>query len=707
MAAVTSPGFAAIAVQAQNGQFDKNDVENAAELRQRAQSAGTDRLELVLRMPPSVAAQDIFTDAGLQARTASVTQLVSSFKQAHLAYLPGSFVSATLTPFIDADVTPAGIDALMQNPDVLGFSDTTFYKEALKGTNIGLETALLPPVPVGGLGNTMIAFIDSGIDATHPGFQSRVILGGCSSTSDPSTLPSICSTISAGGPCASTSSITGMSDALSNCGHGTHVAGIAASANGTQATSGMMPNVGIISYQASSLRLDSQNRPARTYRNIDLLRGMQFAFTNRNFQGRKLVALNMSIGSANFAADSSECNGIRLNGEELVTINDLRQAIANLRTAGVSVVAATGNETAGMAFPACATIGNPPVRTVISVSATQKNNLQADYSQNGFDANFVASILAPGGVLTQAGIPGCAINADDTAVCSPSFKHSAPVNMGQATFELREGTSMAAPHVTGILARLRERFPNATRAQIEATVISTGVPTAITGYTPGMTSGTAFPTVIPRMAPFPAFRQATLPQTITASTATCGQINISWTAPSIMVATEYRVRFASTAAGLAAAAQTPLANTVTNFSIAATQQQFFQVIARDVTGDGVWSSVGSAVPLPCAPNAVSNAREYGAPTNPICITGIQWDANVGHSGGYEVEEICDNMFDSVVTGTARISGLNLLPFATPACANNGAWAGSVHTFRVRACESLTCGPWTAPVIGGTLDRCSQ
>ena len=105
--------FAAIGVQAQNGQFSKTDLQNAEALRLRAQTTGTVRLELVLRMPAAVEAQDIFTTSGLQARTASVSQLVQSFKQAHLAYLPGSFVSATLTPFVDADVTAAGIDALM------------------------------------------------------------------------------------------------------------------------------------------------------------------------------------------------------------------------------------------------------------------------------------------------------------------------------------------------------------------------------------------------------------------------------------------------------------------------------------------------------------------------------------------------------------------------------------------------------------------
>ena len=555
-------------------------------------------------------------------------------------------------------------------------------------------------VPMGASSDQTIAIIDSGVDISHPEFSNRVVAGACFSTASGTfvvgggALPSLCSTTSngspsKGSPCSSSNSL--FNDALRNCGHGTHVAGIAASSSTTDAIlSGLAPSAKIVSVQTKSLanNPDFATEPLIPYisehKDIDIVDALNWVHTNAIENNRKLAAVNMSFGYVPKPSESWDLGICQAH------IPGLLPAVFPLTNIGVAVVASAGNlrpnaPSYGLSTPACES-------GIIAVGATNKQSQAMPYSNFGFPER-LADFVAPGGANIATGFQ------TTPNPCTDSTDSNTPICASKrgGSRELRSGTSMSAPAVAGAISRVRHRFPSITGMQAAALLKASGQPVNSLWVSANI--------VQPNLES--AFRQATLPQGIMASTATCGQINLSWAAPSILQANEYRVRYASTAAGLEAAAQTVTFQAATSFSIAATQQQFYQVIAKDVTGDGVWSSVGSATPNACAPNAVNNAREYGAPANPNCIKGIQWDANAGHTGDYEVEEICDNNGGGVQTGTARVMGLNLLPFATPACANNGAWAGSVHTFRVRACQALVCSGWSAAIIGGVVDRCSQ
>ncbi|MEU8259865.1 S8 family peptidase [Micromonospora sp. NPDC048999] len=114
-------------------------------------------------------------------------------------------------------------------------------------------------------------------------------------------------------------------------------------------------------------------------------------------------------------------------------------AVENLIDSGVQPVFAAGN------YSTDACTNGPRSARGITVGATDSTDNRASFSNYGT----CVDIFAPGVNITSAGI------ASDTAVGSGW-----------------SGTSMAAPHVTGWLARYRQQNPNATLAQAKSSLIA-------------------------------------------------------------------------------------------------------------------------------------------------------------------------------------------------------------------------------------------
>ncbi|MGV8907437.1 MAG: S8 family serine peptidase [Propionicimonas sp.] len=141
----------------------------------------------------------------------------------------------------------------------------------------------------------------------------------------------------------------------------------------------------------------------------------------------------------------------------------MQETIAAVTARGVVVVVAAGNEGAPLA-----TASPANCRGVIRVTATGATGLLADYSNFG-TADVPATIAAPGG----SGIPNPANDLTGSVVSTWNSGTSGPGTPGYAGMT---GTSMAAPHVSGVAALLKSLRRALTPAEIAGVLQQTASP---------------------------------------------------------------------------------------------------------------------------------------------------------------------------------------------------------------------------------------
>ncbi|MGA1362385.1 MAG: S8 family serine peptidase [Ilumatobacteraceae bacterium] len=259
--------------------------------------------------------------------------------------------------------------------------------------------------------------LDTGIQADHPEFGSRVSAAGWSyrayntplnSYKNSTSIPA-CPYDSANqqfDPATydrPASVVTSDKGTVDNDGHGTHVAGIIAGA-----LTGVAKNVNLIPVRA----LDSCGNGTATMLYQALL------WIKEDHGTDEKAVLNMSIG---------------LDYDPV--LDPLEAVISDLLLEGVVVVAAAGNS----ATSAC---GKIPAGTpgTISVGAVGHDLTESRFSNYGS----CVDIYAPGGQLEADGV---------TAYAGRQIVSTWPKNDPSfLTYKEALGTSMAAPHVTGAVA---------------------------------------------------------------------------------------------------------------------------------------------------------------------------------------------------------------------------------------------------------------
>lgn len=130
-----------------------------------------------------------------------------------------------------------------------------------------------------------------------------------------------------------------------------------------------------------------------------------------------------------------------------------RQAIADVRTTGATIVVAAGNESHDASRSTPANCGG-----VLVVGATDRNGGQAYYSNYGSTVD----VSAPGGELS-----GTAANA---VLSTHNSGSRAP---GSDSYSYQQGTSMATPHVAGAAALLYSVNPDLTGDRVREVLMST------------------------------------------------------------------------------------------------------------------------------------------------------------------------------------------------------------------------------------------
>ena len=213
--------------------------------------------------------------------------------------------------------------------------------------------------------------------------------------------------------------------------HGTHVAGtVAAASNNGSGVAGVTWNARLMPIRV----LDGCGGRGTLY---DIVQGIRYAAGLNNDSNQSPAnrpdIINLSLGGAG-ACDST-----------------LAGLFAEVRAQGVVVVAAAGNEnTSQLTLPASC----PNVIAVSSVGPTRQ---RAPYSNYGSWVD----VAAPGGDessdVNGDGLPDGVLSTYAAGGGSQRF----------ATFKIDQGTSMAAPHMAGVVALMKSVDPTLTPAQVD------------------------------------------------------------------------------------------------------------------------------------------------------------------------------------------------------------------------------------------------
>lgn len=396
-------------------------------LRAAAQKSGTVRVIVGLRVPFAPAMSLSAAEARQQDREiATATTAVSQRFAAAISRAPDRARAYANVPFIALDVTPAELDRLGADPDVISITP-----DMILTTNL-MESATLVRATEAwvagytGRGQT-IAVIDTGIDRHHPFLSGKVVSEACYTDR---ACP--------GGSSSSTASGSARPCSASNCDHGTHVAGIAAGRL-PGGLSGIAPDARIIAIQVFT-----PMSAAKSYTNMsDVLRGMERVYALRG--SYNIAAVNMSLGTED--TYSSSCDR---------SIPAIKAMIDQLKAAGIATVISSGNDgvSNGLSMPAC-------ISSAVSVGSVSDRNWGTCYTDAGTPAPTATDMVA------------CYSNASSMlSLLAPGSYITSSIPNGN--YAGMHGTSMAAPHVAGAFALLRERATGASVKTVLDALRSTG-----------------------------------------------------------------------------------------------------------------------------------------------------------------------------------------------------------------------------------------
>ena len=269
--------------------------------------------------------------------------------------------------------------------------------------------------------------IDTGIRATHEQFgsPSRVV-GGWSWMANASNIPVTACTPA---PDASLSVPAGTFDVYTegdvgltdNHGHGTHIAGtIGGTATGVAKGATMVAVRALNSCGLATAAI--------------ILQAIEWVIAN-HVSGPAVANMSFGVTTDN-------------------RMTTLEVAVLNMITDGITVVAAAGNgDKNGVALDACNVLP-ASVAGVISVAASDQDDKEASFSNYGT----CVDIFAPGVLV---------LSAD---------------HRGNDRYAQRNGTSMAAPHVVGVVARYLQGNPTATPMQVWDWMSANATYCSVTSY---------------------------------------------------------------------------------------------------------------------------------------------------------------------------------------------------------------------------------
>lgn len=433
-------------------------IADGCDLWSRLSADPTLRLRVIVQFAqPAMAAAASF--ATEEDRDAALKRAIHAAQDDILADLsPTNGLSAALTeeknvkrmdftPVFGIVVNAEELATLAANPNVVSIVEDVPLVPALTQT---LPLIGIPQMYAAGFDGDgySVAVLDGGARTTHKFLSSQIVSEACYNTAAgaPYNSTSRCpgGASSATGPGAAEDCVTFAS--TEGCGHGTLVSGIAAGFNTNplagEPTSGVARGARIISINIQSLFDTSSGECSPGYSsclrafNSDVIRGLERVYALRNMYNIAAVNLSHSAGVSSTACNSSP----------------MRSTIDLLRSERIATIISVGNDSndAAVGDPSC-------ISAAIAVAASTKSDDRAASSNWGP----LVDLVAPGESVISSYVNG----GSDT------------------TFAISGGTSLAAAHVAGAFAVLREVRPDATITEIENALKNTGVSITSAGVT--------------------------------------------------------------------------------------------------------------------------------------------------------------------------------------------------------------------------------
>ena len=357
-----------------------------------------------------------------------------------------------------AKATRSQIQAVRTAPGVTyvegGAQPIEFFQETSNTATRGAEAA---STLTGADGSALtgkgvsVAVIDSGVDPTHPYFKEAD-----GSSAVVANLKALCE------PLTETCSVQRLpgfvdTDTLSVGGHGTHVSGIVAGRPTTLTDGGTLqgaaPGAKLVSISTgagivilgadSALNWVLENHEAPCGAGVPAATCPPIKVTNNSYG---------PTGGGEFDPESATVK--------------LQRALA---AEGVVTVWAAGNDGGDGSTSLTNPPGQDPTGGILSVASYfdqdtgTREGVVSDYSSRGLstDASTWPDISAPGENITSS----CRLYL---AICATGLDfRNGPGVLDLGTFNTISGTSMAAPHIAGIVAQLFQADPSATPADIE------------------------------------------------------------------------------------------------------------------------------------------------------------------------------------------------------------------------------------------------
>ena len=355
-----------------------------------------------------------------------------------LRYVPSTLKRYDYLPYIAASVDSASLEQLQASSEALDISEDKSMRLALAES---LPRIGAPRAWAGGFkgSDKIIAVLDSGVDKNHPWLAGKVVSEACYSTNNSAEqYSSLCpggfaesTDLDSGVPCT----VPGLED-IGNCGHGTHIAGIASG------RAGVAYGANLISIKVMSRVDDSEachgQAPCLLSKSSDMIKALNRVFELRTLYNYDIAAANISLAASDVSdLFSRHCDSV---------LAGMTDAINPLRSVNIATVVASGNDASpdAIMFPAC-------ISSAVSVGATSDGsgvNAPVDTVPLFSNSATFLNLLAPGTLITSS-VPG--------GVAGGS------------------GTSQAAAHVSGAWALLKEKYPGATVDQVLNKLTTFGV----------------------------------------------------------------------------------------------------------------------------------------------------------------------------------------------------------------------------------------